>query len=98
MRSKPSAYIQTIASGNHDVEQKQRRWMPLGIRDDVCGRVKHPDCKSGGLKMMLHQPRNVRFVFEQKYGLAQPNRLSPAAVLDFLGSEDASGHPESLTD
>jgi len=31
--------------------------------------------------MMLHQARNVRFVFQQKYGLAQPNCLSPAPVL-----------------
>ena len=72
--------------------------MPLRVRNDVGGGVIHPDRKRSRLKMMLHQPRNVRFVFEQKYGLAQPNRLSPAAVLDFLGSEDASGHPESLTD
>jgi hypothetical protein len=28
--------------------------------------------------MMLHQPRNIGFVFQQKYGLAQPDCLSPA--------------------
>jgi hypothetical protein len=30
--------------------------------------------------MMLHQPRNVGFVFEYKYGLAQPVCPRPAAV------------------
>jgi hypothetical protein len=31
--------------------------------------------------VMLYQPRNVRLVFRQKYGLAQPNCLSPVACL-----------------
>jgi hypothetical protein len=29
--------------------------------------------------MMLYQPRNVSVVFQYKYGLAQPECLSPAA-------------------
>jgi hypothetical protein len=59
--------------------------MPLRVRNNVGWGVKHPDSKPSRLKMMLYQACNVRLVFQQKYGLAQPNCLSPAATFDFLG-------------
>jgi hypothetical protein len=53
--------------------------LPFGVCNHIAGSVENPGCKACGLKMMLYQPRNVSVVFQYKYGLAQPECLSPAA-------------------
>ena len=75
MTPQTPAYIQPVAPRNHDVQQKQGRSLPLRIRNNVCRIPIHPHSKSGRFQMMLHQPRNVRVVFQHKYCLAQPCTL-----------------------
>ena len=79
MSAKPAADVEAVASWNHDVEQEKRRWVTLGVGNDVGGCVIDARCKSCGFKMMLHEPRDIGVVFQQKYGLAQPKCLSSAA-------------------
>jgi hypothetical protein len=90
MRPKPATNIQPIASRNHDVQQKECWRLPFGVWDHIIGGMKNPGCKSSGLKMMLYEPRYVRVVFQYKYGLAQPECLSPATC-GFLRRPPSTG-------
>ena len=73
------ANVEAVAAGNHDVEQKQRGRLALGIGNEVGGGVKQARLKARRFKVMLHQPGNIGVVFQNKYGLAQTVSPRPAA-------------------
>jgi hypothetical protein len=56
--------------------------LPLGIRNQVGGGVKQARVKPCRLQVMLHKPRDIRVVFQYKYGLAQT--VSPRPAVDWL--------------
>jgi hypothetical protein len=76
-----AANIEPIAAGDHDIKQKQRGRLTLGVGNQVSGSLEEASCKPRCLKVMLHEPRNIGVVFQYKYGLAQPVLSSPAAIV-----------------
>src|SRR5580698_10958960 len=66
-----AANIKPVAAGNHNVEKKERGRLALRIGNEIGGGVKETGLKTCRLKMMLHQPGYIGFVFQNKYGLAQ---------------------------
>jgi hypothetical protein len=66
------ADVEAIAAGDHDVQQKERGRLALGVGNEVGGGVKEPRRVAGCLQVMLHQTRDVGVVFQNKNGLAQP--------------------------
>jgi len=71
-----AADIEAIAARHHDVQQKQRGRLALGVRNHVGGGVKKPRGKPSGFQVMLYQPRNISVVFQHKNGLAQRSALA----------------------
>jgi hypothetical protein len=58
-----AAKFQTVFSGHHDVEQKQRRTLALGIgHDQIAGRVQ-AHVEAGPFQMMANQAGNIRVIF-----------------------------------
>ena len=71
MIAQPAAYIQAIATGHHDVQQKQRRRLTLGVGNEVGRGVEDAGRKTRRLQMMLHETGDVRVVLKHENNLAQ---------------------------
>src|SRR5207302_5358217 len=69
--SKPAAKIQTVAARDHDVEQEERGWLPLGIAKYLVDSKIWTDSKTCTFKMILHQAGDIRVVFQHKNRLTQ---------------------------
>src|ERR1035441_2815205 len=69
--AQPPADVEPVSARNHDVEQKQGRRFPLGIGDYIGGGMKQTHIETCRFQGMLHQPRYIGIVFQNKYGLAQ---------------------------
>jgi hypothetical protein len=76
-----AAYVEAIATGDHDVQQEERRSLPLGVGNQVGRGMKEARGKTRGFQVMLHKTCNIRIVFKYKYRLAQPLNPRPAALL-----------------
>ena len=63
--------VEAVASGNHDIQQKQRRGLALGIGKYLIDRQIGPDSKTRAFKMVLHQARNICIIFQHKNRLTQ---------------------------
>ncbi len=72
--AKPAAEVETIAAGNHDVEQKERRRLPFGIGKYLIDRQIGANSKSSAFQMVLHQPGDIRIIFQHKDRLTQIDR------------------------
>ena len=79
MVAQAAADIEAIAAGNHDIEQEKRGRLALRVGNEISGGMKKACFKTSRLKVMLHQPRDVGFVFQNEYGLAQTVSPRPAA-------------------
>ena len=62
----PPAQIQPIAAGHHDVQQKQRRPLPLRVLQNRTNRRIRPHRVARALQLILHQPADVGIVFQGK--------------------------------
>src|SRR5580698_11006214 len=72
MASQTAADIEPIPARNHDVEEKQRRRLTLGVGNKVGGSAENANTEAGGFQVMLHQAGDICVVFKNKYCLAQP--------------------------
>ena len=59
--------------------RNKRGRLALGVGNEIGGGVKQACFKACRFKVMLHQPRNIGVVFQNKYGLAQTVSPRPAA-------------------
>jgi hypothetical protein len=71
MAAQATAHVETVASGNHDIQKKKRRRLALGIRHKVCWSAVDPYAETGRFQMMLYQTGNIRIIFQNAYALAQ---------------------------
>jgi hypothetical protein len=83
MIAQAAADIEAIATGHHDVEQEECGSLALGVGNEVGGGMEEAYFKTRSLEMMLHEPRDIGVVFENKNGLAQTGSPHPAAVEDW---------------
>src|SRR5579863_2888614 len=58
MIAQPPANVEPVTAGNHDVEEKERGWLPLSVRNKVGWGVIEASIKSSRFKMMLYKPRD----------------------------------------
>src|SRR5580704_16513701 len=70
--------IKPITPWNHDVQQKQRWGLPLGIGKNLTYRQIGADGKSCGFQVILNQPGDIWIVFQHE------NRLTQCLNLDCL--------------
>ena len=61
-----AAQLEAVFARNHDVENEQRRPLPLGIGDDGVSGGEHFHRESIRFQMMPHQAGNIRIVFDHK--------------------------------
>ena len=84
MVAQSAADVQTVAAGNHDVQQKERGRLALGVGNKVSRGMEDAGRKTRRLQMMLNETGDVRVVLKHKNYLAQQlyPRLSirPAAL------------------
>jgi hypothetical protein len=67
--------LDTIAAGNHDVQEEERRGLAFGVGDEIGGSGEAANGKARGFKLVLDQPGDVGIVFENENGLAQEPSL-----------------------
>ena len=82
--------IETIAAGNHNVEQKERGRLAFRILNDAADAAVEPYLEAGRFKVMPHQPGDVRVIFQHENGLIQSfnplagrNEAVPATSLPY---------------
>ena len=67
----PAAEIEAVSAGHHNVQQKKRRRLAVGVGNNLAdGRI-GANGVAGALQMVLHQPRDVGIVFQHKDRLTQ---------------------------
>ena len=79
--AQPAAEVKAIAARHHDIQQKQRRRLPLGIGKNLTDRQIGANGKTGALQVVLDQPGDIRVVFQHKNRLTQFVNLDLATQL-----------------
>ena len=63
MITQSAANIETISTGNHDVQQKESRNLSLCVGDEIGRGMENTGSKARCLQVMLHETRNISVVF-----------------------------------
>ena len=77
-----AANIETIAAGHHDVEQKKRGRLALGVGNEIGWGMKQACLKTCRFKVMLHQPCDIGVVFQNEIRIGSNRQSSSRGRLD----------------
>ena len=67
----PTAEVETISAWHHNIQQKERRRLAVGIGNNLANRRIGANGVAGALQVILHQARDVGIVFQYKDRLTQ---------------------------
>src|SRR5581483_1707980 len=61
-----AADVETVVSGNHDVEKEKRRWSFFGLGNYAVPGEERSNGKARAFQVIAHQPSNIGIIFDDK--------------------------------